>query len=64
MLCLARKKGEQIVLGDDIVIEIVDIRGDNVRIGIQAPKEMSVHRREVYDAIQMERENDAATDNW
>ncbi len=54
MLVLSRKKSQQIVISDDIVITIVDIRGDKVRVGIDAPKEISVHRREVYDAIQRE----------
>lgn len=52
MLVLSRKKGEEIVIGDDIVITLVQIRGDQVRIGIAAPKDVSVHRREVYEAIQ------------
>jgi len=51
MLVLSRKKNETIVIGDDITITVVDIRGDKVRLGIDAPKEVSVHRREVYDAI-------------
>ena len=51
MLVLSRKRGEQIVLGDDVVITVVDIRGDKVRLGIEAPMDVSVHRREVYDAI-------------
>lgn len=51
MLVLSRKKDESIVINDDIVITIVEIRGDKVRLGIEAPKEISVHRREVWDAI-------------
>ena len=51
MLVLSRKKGECIVIRDDIVIMVVDIRGDKVRLGIEAPKDVPVHRREVYDAI-------------
>ncbi len=51
MLVLSRKKNEQIVLGEDIVITVVEIRGDKVRLGITAPKSVSAHRREVYDAI-------------
>lgn len=58
MLVLSRKKHEAIKIGDDITISIVDIRGDKVRLGIEAAKEMPVHRQEVYDAIkrQLERE--------
>ena len=51
MLVLSRKKNESIVIDDDITIVVVDIRGDKVRLGIEAPKEVPVHRREVYDAI-------------
>jgi|TARA_B110000495_G_scaffold76995_1_gene66067 carbon storage regulator len=52
MLVLSRKKNESIVINNDITIVVVDIRGDKVRLGIEAPKEIPVHRREVYDAIQ------------
>lgn len=51
MLVLSRHRDEQILIGDDIVLTVVDIRGDKVRVGIDAPKEIPVHRREVYDAI-------------
>lgn len=51
MLVLSRKKHEAIVINNDIVIMVVDIRGDKVRLGIDAPKEVPVHRREIYDAI-------------
>ncbi len=56
MLVLSRHRDESIIIGDDIVITIVDIRGDKVRLGIAAPNEIPVHRQEVYDAIQKERE--------
>ncbi len=56
MLVLSRKKNESIVINNDITIVVVEIRGDKVRLGVEAPKEVPVHRREVYDAI---RRNDA-----
>jgi len=52
MLVLSRHRDESIMIGDDIVITIVDIRGDKVRLGIEAPQSIPVHRQEVYDAIQ------------
>jgi carbon storage regulator len=58
MLVLSRQKDESIMIGDNIEVIIVDIRGDKVRLGISAPKETTVHRREVYDAIQREREQE------
>src|SRR4051812_31239783 len=58
MLVLSRQRDETIMIGDDIEVTVVDIRGDKVRLGITAPKEISVHRKEVYDAIR--RENRAA----
>lgn len=54
MLVLSRKKDESICIGDNIVITVVEIRGDKVRLGVNAPTEIPVHRREVYDAIQRE----------
>jgi len=54
MLVLSRQRDESIVIGDNVVVTIVDIRGDKVRLGIQAPGEIPVHRQEVYDAIQRE----------
>ena len=51
MLVLSRKKNESIVINNDITIVIVEIRGDKVRLGVEAPKEVPVHRREVYDSI-------------
>jgi len=55
MLVLSRQKDESIIIGDDIEIVIVDVRGDKVRLGITAPRSISVHRREVYEAIQREK---------
>ena len=55
MLVLSRQKDESIIIGDDVEVTIVDVRGNKVRLGITAPKNISVHRREVYEAIQREK---------
>lgn len=55
MLVLSRKKNESIVINNDITIVVVEIRGDKVRLGVEAPKEVPVHRLEVYDAMQKAR---------
>ena len=57
MLVLSRQRDESIIIGDNIVITVVDIRGDKVRLGIDAPKEIPVHREEVYEAIKKESMN-------
>ena len=54
MLVLSRHRDESIMIGDEIVVTIVDIRGDKVRLGINAPSSIPVHRQEVFDAIQRE----------
>ena len=54
MLVLSRQRDQSIMIGDNIVVTIVDIRGDKVRLGIQAPSEIPVHREEVYEAIKRE----------
>jgi carbon storage regulator len=54
MLVLSRQRDESIIIGDNIVVTIVDVRGDKVRLGIEAPTEIPVHRQEVYEAIQRE----------
>jgi carbon storage regulator len=59
MLVLSRHRDESIIIGDDVVITIVDIRGDKVRLGINAPQDIPVHRREVYEAIQRENQKAA-----
>jgi carbon storage regulator len=59
MLVLSRHRDESIIIGDDIVITIVDIRGDKVRLGIDAPQDIPVHRQEVYEAIQRENQKAA-----
>jgi carbon storage regulator len=53
MLVLSRKAGESIVIGDSITVNVLEIRGDLIRIGIDAPRSVKVHRREVYEAIEM-----------
>ena len=55
MLVLSRQKDESIMIGDDVEITIVDVRGDKVRLGVTAPKSIPVHRLEVYNAIQREK---------
>jgi carbon storage regulator len=61
MLVLSRKKDESIIINDHIRVTIVEIRGDKVRLGIDAPKDVTVHRREVYEAIQNQARRDGAT---
>lgn len=58
MLVLSRQRDESIFIGDHIKITVVDIRGDKVRLGIEAPTEIPVHRQEVYEAIQRENSRD------
>ncbi len=60
MLVLSRHRDEQIMIGDDIVITVVEIRGDKVRLGIEAPKEVPVHREEVYLAMQRNKQSPRA----
>ena len=55
MLVLSRQRDESIMIGENVVVTIVNIRGDKVRLGIEAPEEIPVHRQEVYEAIQRER---------
>ena len=54
MLVLSRKKGETIIIGDNIEISVIDIQGDTVRIGINAPRDISIYRQELYQEIQAE----------
>ncbi|MGE4285722.1 MAG: carbon storage regulator CsrA [Phycisphaerae bacterium] len=54
MLVLSRQKDESIVIGDDIVIKIVDVKGGKVKLGVDAPKSVTVHRQEIYDTIRNE----------
>jgi carbon storage regulator len=62
MLVLSRHRDESIMIGDDVVVTIVDIRGDKVRLGIDAPQSIPVHRQEVYEAIQRENRRASQTD--
>ena len=64
MLVLSRKRNESIIINDDIEIMIVDIQGEKIRLGINAPKDVSVHRREVYDAIQKDKLNNVERSKW
>lgn len=59
MLVLSRQRDETIMIGDDVEITVVDIRGDKVRLGITAPRQIQVHRKEVYDAIKRENQQAA-----
>ena len=62
MLVLSRHRDESIMIGDDVVITVVDIRGDKVRLGIDAPQHIPVHRQEVYEAIKRENEQASKID--
>jgi carbon storage regulator len=59
MLVLSRQRDQTIMIGDDIELTVVDIRGDKVRLGIKAPPEIAVHRKEIYDAIKRENQQAA-----
>jgi carbon storage regulator len=63
MLVLSRQKDESIMIGDDVEITIVDVRGDKVRLGINAPRDIAVHRKEIYIAIQREKGNPQSVGN-
>lgn len=59
MLVLSRKKDEKIMIGESITLMVIEIRGDKVRLGIEAPRDVAVHREEVYDAIKRDGARDA-----
>ncbi len=63
MLFLSRKKSESIVINDDVVVTVIEVRGDKVRLGITAPREIPVHRKEVVDAMVRESQDDSAAAN-
>jgi carbon storage regulator len=58
VLVLSRRRDESVVIGDEIVVTVIDIRGDKVRLGIQAPADVPVHRQEVWKAIQLEKKSE------
>jgi carbon storage regulator len=62
VLILTRRAGESVVIGDDIVITIVEVRGDSVRLGIDAPRSVDVHREEVYQELRRANEQAASPD--
>ena len=62
MLVLSRQRGESIMIGDDVEVTIVEVRGHNVRLGIAAPADIPVHRKEVYDRIKRERRDQSQLD--
>lgn len=61
MLILTRRIGESLNIGDDIVVTVLDIKGNQVRIGTEAPKDVEVHREEIYQKIQIEKSNNTIT---
>jgi carbon storage regulator len=62
LLILTRREGENIIIGDDVTISVLGIKGNQVRIGIDAPKNVSVHREEIYARIQRQKENENVKD--
>ena len=63
MLILTRRVGETLMIGDDVTVTVLGIKGNQVRIGINAPKEIAVHREEIYERIKNEQENDSQADH-
>lgn len=63
MLVLSRKKNESIVIGDGVVVTVVEVRGDKVRLGIVADKGVPVHRQEIFDLIQQQKQHDGSKEH-
>ncbi|MCL2564841.1 MAG: carbon storage regulator CsrA [Defluviitaleaceae bacterium] len=61
MLALTRKKGESIIIGDDIEITVLSVQGDQVKLGVRAPRSVPVHRREIYEQIQQANRESASS---
>lgn len=63
MLILTRRVGESLIIGDDVVVNVLGVKGNQVRIGVDAPKNVSVHREEIYDRIQAEKDSGKAVNS-
>ncbi len=63
MLILTRRIGETLMVGDDVTVTVLGVKGNQVRIGVNAPKDVAVHREEIYQRIQKERSNSDGSDN-
>lgn len=63
MLILTRRVGETLVIGDDVTITVLGVRGNQVRVGVNAPKDVGVHREEIYQRIQDEKTNENSCEN-